>query len=66
MHENLQYIINTNVTQMAELKWFVERQQDFWEWYENTYQVTRDELWDKFEQYEFDLREEIIKNRMPM
>lgn len=33
--------------------WYLlERYQDFWEWYENKYEQTRDELWAEFEKFE--------------
>lgn len=49
---DLQYEINTNKIELANLKYNVERNSDFWEWYENEYQETQNELWDKFEAWE--------------
>jgi hypothetical protein len=48
----LQWIINTNKKEIDRLRYYVERQQDFWEWYENTYDQTNNELWNEFEKWE--------------
>ena len=48
----LQWIINTNKEELERLRYCSQRQQDFWEWYENTYDETNNELWDKFEKWE--------------
>jgi len=48
----LQWIINTNKEELERLRYYAQRQQDFWEWYENTHDETNNELWDQFEKWE--------------
>ena len=48
----LQWIINTNKEELERLRYYSQRQQDFWEWYENTHDETNNELWDEFEKWE--------------
>ena len=48
----LQWIINTNKEELEKLRYYSQRQQDFWEWYENTHDETNNELWDEFEKWE--------------
>jgi len=48
----LQWIINTNKEELDRLRYYTQRQQDFWEWYENTHDETNNELWDQFEKWE--------------
>ena len=48
----LQWQINTNQTELVRLRYYAERQADFWEWYESTHSETNNELWDEFEKWE--------------
>jgi hypothetical protein len=48
----LQWIINTNKVELEHLRYYSQRQQDFWEWYEKTHNETNNELWDEFEKWE--------------
>jgi hypothetical protein len=48
----LQWIINTNKEELEKLRYYSQRQQDFWEWFENTHDETNNELWDEFEKWE--------------
>jgi hypothetical protein len=38
--------------EVAELNYFISREQDFWEWYEEQYGESRKELFEKFEKQE--------------
>ena len=44
-----QWVINTNIDELNDLKYFRQRYFDFWEWYESNYPHTEKELWDEFE-----------------
>jgi hypothetical protein len=48
----LQWVINNNKKEIEQLRYYSQRQQDFWEWYEKTYDKTNNELWDEFEKWE--------------
>jgi hypothetical protein len=54
---DLNWIINTNQRELENLRYYSQRQQDFWEWYEDTYDETNNELWDKFIKWEDEQRE---------
>ena len=47
----LQWEINANKVELERLRYYAERQSDFWEWYQNTYDKTNNELWDEFEKW---------------
>jgi hypothetical protein len=44
--------LNTNKKELEQLRYYSQRQQDFWEWYESTHDKTNNELWDEFEMWE--------------
>src|ERR1035437_7486963 len=44
-----QWVINTNINELNELKYRLARYDDFWEWYEGEYGETEVEVWNKFE-----------------
>lgn len=48
----MNFEIHTYKKEYEEAKYQLERYQDFWEWYEDNYGETRNELWDKFEKWE--------------
>lgn len=59
--KDTQWQINTNKELIASLKYQLEMYQDFWEWYEEEYQVSAKELWEEFEKW-FDEKENKMSN----
>lgn len=49
-----QWVINNNIEELDNLRYFKQRYFDFWEWYEKNYPHTEKELWDEFEAQEIE------------